>query len=459
MALSRREFSRLVLGSGAVSAMASLGLTSALAQDASYRALVTIFLYGGNDGFNTLVPTDAGRYQAYASARGDMLALPHDELLPLAGTDYGMHPSFQPLRDVWEQGDMSWVLNVGTLVQPLTRELFRTRPDLRPDNLGSHSHEQEHWHSMRPGSVHPDGVFGRMADRIGFRSTASPLISVNGASLALMGNLSSPLVLPLFSQFERVGYDPNATGSVESARNAALAAFANERHQSIVTRLTANELETSYAAGLTVNPILVTPSPVDAYFADAEGNFRDTPLSRQLRLIARMIHERHTLGHQRQIFMAGHGDYDTHANQVSGLRVLGAHADLLSDLASSIRSFYNCMNGLGLNDQVALMTMADFGRTFKGNDSAGSDHGWGNAHFVVGGALQPGRVHGAYPTPAIGGPDDAESEGTWIPTVANEEYFAPVAQWFGVPSADMDYVLPNWSTWNGGGRGPVPLFG
>lgn len=464
MTLSRRDFGRLALGSSAAATLGTLGLTSALAQSQpDYRAVVTIFLYGGNDGWNTLVPMDE-RHAAYTQLRGPSVALFKEDLAPLPGTNFGMHPSFAPLVPLWNQGAMSWVLNVGTLLRPLTREQFWEHPEWRPSNLSSHSDEQAHWQSMRPGSVHPDGVLGRMADtllRAGEPApAASRLISTNGANLALMGNQASPLILPLYSPFDRTGYDPDTTNPAEVARNAALKAFADGPHPSKVQELTAKGFEDSYKAGVQVNPILRGEgTAVDQDFNDPDGSFRDTQLSRQMRLIARMIEKRGDLSHNRQLFYAGQGDYDTHANQVAGGRVLGAHADLLTDVALSITSFYAAMQRLGLSDKVTIVTMSDFGRTFKGNGSNGTDHGWGNAYFVVGGALKPQTIHGLYPRLAFGTGDDSEHEGTWIPTISNEEYFGAVAQWFGVPSDRMSYVLPNWSNWSTNGRGPVPLFG
>lgn len=460
MTFSRRDFGRLALGSGAAATLGTLGLTSAMAQvDPDYRAVVTIFLYGGNDGFNTLIPMDE-RHATYAALRGNSLALHKEDLVPLQGTAFGMHPSFAPLAPLWNSGAMSWVLNVGTLLEPMDRAKFLANPHLRPSNLGSHSDEQAHWQSMRPGSVHPDGVLGRMADKLSSGSTASPLISTNGANLALMGNASSPLILPLYSPFERIGYEPGSTDGVEKARNEALAAFSNGPHPSYLERLTAVGLERSYAAGTMMNPILRGENTnVDSFFNEADGGFRDSQMSRQLRLIARTIERRDRLEHSRQLFYAGQGDYDTHANQVSGGRVLGAHADLLTDLALSIKSFYAAMTSMGLQNKVTIVTMSDFGRTFRGNGSAGSDHGWGNANFVIGGGLKPRTLHGLYPKLVLGGENDSEQEGTWIPTIANEEYFGAVAQWFGVAQKDMSYVFPNWGEWTKPGRGPVPLYG
>lgn len=463
MNLSRRNFGKLALGSGAAATLASLGLTSAVAQSApgeDFKAVVTLFLYGGNDGWNTLVPMDE-RHDAYASLRGPSIALMKEDLAPLPGTNYGMHPSFAPLVPLWDAGAMSWVLNVGTLQVPLTRELFWSNPELRPSNLSSHSDEQAHWQSMRAGSIHPDGVLGRMADLLNSSADASPLISTNGANLALMGNSSSPLILPLYSPFIRYGYgdDWNEAGAL---RNAALKAFSDGPHPTTMQNLTAASFDSSFKAGEKMNPILIGEgSTVDRFFNEndaPDGFFRDAQVSRQLRLIARTIERRGFLEHNRQIFYAGQGDYDTHANQVAGGRVLGAHADMLTDVALSIVSFYKAMTTLGLENKVTLVVMSDFGRTFKGNGSNGTDHGWGNAHFVIGGGLRPRTIHGVYPTLEFGAGDDSESEGTWIPTIANEEYFGSVAKWFGVPDRNMKDVFPNWAEWQKPGRGIVPLY-
>lgn len=456
MAYSRRDFGRLALGSGAAATLATMGLTSASAQQGGdYRALVTIFLYGGNDGWNSLVPID-GRHEAYATLRGPSLAIGTDELVPLGeGVPYGLHPALQPLKSVWDAGHLAFVMNVGTLLRPIDRATFWADPSSRPSNLSSHSDEQAHWQSMRPGTIHPDGVLGRMADLLPQVTSASPLISTNGANLALLGRVASPLILPLFTTFDRVGWDPDNMSPDVVARRAAANAFANGPHPTRIEATTAATMERSYAAAGLVNPILTAASSVDRHFED-DGNFRDTQVSRQLRLIARSIAARSTLGHGKQLFYAGQGDYDTHANQVAGGRVLGAHADLLGDLAVSLKSFYNAMVQLGLADKVTVVTMSDFGRTYRGNSSAGSDHAWGNVHFAMGGAVKPQTIHGTYPRQILGDGDDSEGEGTFIPTIANEEYIGAAARWFGV--TNMDYVFPNWATWSTNGRGPIPIF-
>lgn len=455
MTYSRRDFGRLAMGSGLAGALASMGLATATAQQGGdYRALVTLFLYGGNDGWNSLIPID-GRHEAYATLRGPSLALAKDELVGLGdGVPYGLHPALQPLRSVWDAGHLGFVMNVGTLLRPIDRATFLADSASRPSNLSSHSDEQAHWQSMRPGTVHPDGVLGRMADMLP-ATNPSPLISTNGANLALLGRVASPLILPLFTTFERVGWDAENMSPDVVARRAAADAFASGPHSTRIEAVAAAGMERSYAAAGRVNPILISASPVDRHFEE-DGVFRDTQVSRQLRLIARSIAARGSLGHGSQLFYAGQGDYDTHANQVAGGRVLGAHADLLGDLAVSLKAFYNAIAELGLLDKVTVVTMSDFGRTYRGNSSAGSDHAWGNVHFAMGAALKPRTIHGIYPRQILGDGDDSEGEGAFIPTIANEEYIGAAARWFGVQ--DMPYVFPNWGTWSTGGRGPIPIF-
>ena len=150
---------------------------------------------------------------------------------------------------------------------------------------------------------------------------------------------------------------------------------------------------------------------------------------------------------------------DTHAEQVAENNpALGRQADLYADLAAGLAAFHMAMNALGLGANVTAFTMSDFGRVYKGNAQRGSDHAWGSNHIVVGGGLAGSKVIGAYPNQTMGGPDDINADGRFLPSIAIEEYVGSIALWHGVSSADMSYVFPNWATWSGGGRGPVPLF-
>ena len=166
-----------------------------------------------------------------------------------------------------------------------------------------------------------------------------------------------------------------------------------------------------------------------------------------------MIEARNSLGHAKQTFFVSQGAYDTHVNQLT------AQNGLYADLGVALACFYNAMKALGLQDSVTAFTMSDFGRVFKGNSQSGTDHAWGSNHLVLGGALANGKVHGRYPDMTFGGPEDASTDGRWIPSISTEEYIGAICQWYGVSAADLPYIFPNWAAWNGGGRGPVPLFG
>lgn len=445
---------QLVAGGSATAALGTLGLTSALAADTgSYRAMVGVFLFGGNDAWNMVVPTDS-RYATYASQRGSGIALAQSSLVPLTGTPFGLHASFAPLKTAWDEGALNVVLNTGTLVQPLTKALYTSRSDLRPLSLMSHEDQQNQWQGMRMRATNKDGFFGRMNDRSGVTSGLPPLISIAGSQLALIGDRSAPLILPSTGTIVRSGYSATSTDAAVKARQAALDVFADGSSFGAVTDLTAKGMSSAYAQAVAANTIVAAAtSTVDKYFVNPANNATLTSdISRQLLRAARMIEARNSLSHAKQTFFVSQGGYDTHTNQ------LASHNTLYADLALALAAFYNAMKSLGLQDNVTAFTMSDFGRVFKGNASVGTDHAWGSNHLVVGGAVTAGKVHGRYPDMTFGGPEDSSNDGRWIPSIATEEYVGAIAQWYGISAADLPYVFPNWSTWNGGGRGPVPLF-
>lgn len=454
MTVSRREIMQMVAGGSAVAALGQLGLSSALAADGGgYRAMVGVFLFGGNDAWNMVAPTD-GRYADYAKQRGASLALAQSSLVPLTGTAFGLHGSMTALKSVWDDGGLGVVLNTGTLFAPLTKALYASRPDLRPVNLMSHEDQQNQWQGMRMRATNKDGYMGRIHDRAGGASNLPPLISIAGSNLALIGDRTAPLILPSSGSIVRNGYNAASTDAAVKARQAALDVFADASSYGAITDLTGRGMSSAYAQAVQANSIVTaTTSAVDKYFVNpTTGAALTSDISRQLLRAARMIEARNTLGHAKQTFFVSQGGYDTHTNQ------LAAHNGLYADLGNALAGFYNAMKVLGLQDNVTAFTMSDFGRVYKGNASGGSDHAWGSNHLVVGGALANGKVHGRYPDVTFGGPEDASNDGRWIPSIATEEYIGAIAQWYGVSAADLPYVFPNWGAWNGGGRGPVPLF-
>ncbi|MBO9557430.1 MAG: DUF1501 domain-containing protein [Caulobacter sp.] len=452
MSFSRRDFGRLLAGASATAALAHLGVTAALADTSTYRAMVGVFLFGGNDAWNMVVPNDS-RYTAYASQRA-AIALKQDTLMPLTGTAFALHPAFAPLKTAWDEGALSAVLNTGTLYQPLTKSLYQSRSDLRPLNLMSHEDQQNEWQGMRVREKNLDGFMGRILDKAA-QTEVPALVSVAGSQLALIGRTSSPLVLPSSGGLSRYGYVTSPADGPVKARQAALDTFADASAFGAVTDLTSRGMSSAYAQARTADTIIsAASSTVDQYFKNpTTGAALTSDISKQLLRAARMIEARNTLGHAKQTFFVSQGGYDTHTNE------LATHNTLYADLAMALAGFYNAMKALGLANNVTAFTMSDFGRVFKPNSNGGSDHAWGSNHLVLGAALASRKVHGRYPDTTFGGPDDAATDGRWIPSIAVEEYIGAIAQWYGVSATDMPYVFPNWSTWNGGGRGPVPLFG
>lgn len=454
MAVSRRELLRLTAGGSAIAALGQLGLSSALAADSGdYRAMVGIFLFGGNDAWNMIAPTD-GRYADYAKQRGASIALAQSSLAPLTGTAFGMHPALSPLKPLWDEGALGVVLNTGTLFAPLTKALYLSRPDLRPLNLMSHEDQQNQWQGLRTRAGNNTGFMGRMNDRAA-AANLPPLISIAGSNLCLIGDRSAPLILPSGGAIVRNGYNAATTDTAIKARQAALDVFADGSSYGEITDLTGKGMSSAYAQAVAANGIITaTTSAMDKYFVNpSTGAALTSDISKQLLRAARMIEARGALGHAKQTFFVSQGGYDTHTNE------LASHNALYADLALALACFYKAVKSLDLHNNVTAFTMSDFGRVFKANASGGTDHAWGSNHLVVGGALADGKVHGRYPDMTFGGPEDSSNDGRWIPSIAVEEYVGAIAQWYGVSRADMPYVFPNWSTWNGGGRGPAPLFG
>lgn len=457
MELSRRRWLRMsgATLAGALGATGLSALMPATAQAQSgYKALVCVFLYGGNDGCNTIVPTDTTRYNQYAAVRG-ALALPRGSLVNLAGTDFGLHPSLSALAGAWSDRKLAPVFNVGPLNRPLTKAEFRglAATDLRmPQNLFSHSDQQVLWEAASSTVVERTGWGGRAAATLG---TVNPVISVGGNGRFGLSALQTPLVLPEpggtfgLNGLENPGWAP------EIERKRALEALyaggdSNLLLNSYLTQQRA-AFETSARLGslVAVKPGDVAGSAIDAAFAPITTSGRiNTPIGRQLYQVAKLVQGRVTVRGDRQIFFAQQGGYDTHSGQIAANSLEGDHVRLLKALGDAMACFYNAMKAVGLSESVTLFTQSDFGRTFKPNSSSGTDHAWGNHHLVLGGAVQGGATYGTYPTLALGGPDDVgeqswELHGRWIPKLSVDQYAATLLGWMGANDSQLNAILPN----------------
>lgn len=451
----QRAGSTLAGALGATSLGSMLPLT-AQAQAGDYRALVCLFLYGGNDGFNMVVPRDSTRYNEYATIRG-RLALPRDALVPL-GSDFGLHPAMSALAPVWASGDLVPLLNVGPLAVPLTKTEYRSRTRPRPDNLYSHSDQQLLWESAGHRVNVRTGWGGRAA---AFLGTGGPVISVGGNGRFGLSAYEVPLVLPgPGGVFGLEGMSGNASTTL-ARRNALNALYAGAHSNTLLNSFTAQQRSAFDMADRLGSVVAVQPNSSDgpaivpglglinqAFLPITTNNRINTPLGRQLYQIAKLVAARQTLQGNRKIFFAQQGGYDTHGDQVGATATEGQHARLLQQLAMAMACFHNAMNAIGMGESVTLFTQSDFGRTFKPNNSLGTDHAWGNNQLVMGGAVSGGTTYGVFPDLALGGPDDVglnswELHGRWIPTSSVDQYAATLLRWWGASEGQIDGVLPN----------------
>jgi uncharacterized protein (DUF1501 family) len=443
------------LGLGTVG---NLVLLPRSARAADYKAMVCVFLYGGNDGLNTIVPNDTARYNQYAGVRAG-LAIPKASLVSLAGVNYGLHPSLSALAPVWADGKLAPVFNLGPLHQPLTKAQYRAaaaNSATVPDSLFSHSDQQTLWESGTTNSLTRTGWGGRAAETL---ATVNPVISVAGTARFGLSSLQTPLVLPgPGSTFGAYGLQPaDLMWAPNVARKAAIdALYAQAQDVALGDAYTqaqrnAFTMSERLAALVKTKPGDTNASAViDAAFAPITlAGKITTPLGNQLYQIAKLVAGNATVQGNKQLFFASMGGFDTHANQlVTGSPTEGEHARLLKALGDALGAFYTALKNLGLGDAVTSFTQSDFGRTFATNNSTGTDHAWGNQHLVMGGAVKGGATYGTYPDLVLGGNDDVgkdswELQGRWIPTTAVDQYAATLLGWFGATDGQLDVVLPN----------------
>ncbi len=455
----RRNFLRRSATLGAALGLGTLGSLATLrsARAAEYRALVCVFLYGGNDGNNMLVPIDATRNAQYSALRGG-LALPRSAVLPLGTSDFALHPSLAALQSVWNEGKLAPLFNVGPLYAPLTKAEYRAAADssaLIPDSLFSHSDQQVLWETGGTDAQGRTGWGGRAAQAM---ATANPVISLGGNGRFGLSATATPLVLPAPGEtFGAYGLQSaDLTWTPNALRKSAIDALYAASADVTLANAYQSQQRDAFAVSTRLSA-LVDIEPGDAGASAAlntafapliSGGKLTTPLGRQLYQAAKLIEGRATAQGDRQIFFAQQGGFDTHGNQVAQTSVEGEHARLLKQLGDALACFHNAMKAIGMADAVTAFTQSDFGRTFAPNNSAGSDHAWGNHHLVLGGAVRGGQTYGTYPTLVLGGPDDVgvetwERQGRWIPTTSVDQYAATLLAWFGADAATLDGVLPN----------------
>ena len=455
MQVTRREFLLqtgqaclgYALGASAFAAgIERFGMINAFAQGSGYRALVCVFLAGGNDGNNMIVPTTTTEYTAYANVRSASgLAIAQSALLPITpasiASEFGLHPSLASMKALWDTQNLAVVANVGPLVYPMTRQQYLAGA-ARPYQLFSHSDQIAQWQSAIADRVSPTGWGGRTADTFDVHSSGFPMVTAVSGGLFIRGSVSSPLSIPPApTPLNRV-LVLNGFGTTpdEVARRNSMDYLRTIDTDNALVAATSRTTQQA----LDIGQILST----DVTLATT---FPNTTLGNQLRQIAKVIKYNSTspqLQLNRQIFFCQLGGFDTHQNQV------GNQANLLTQLSQAVKAFYDSTVELGVQNEVTTFTLSDFGRTLQpagtGAGVVGSDHAWGNHHFVVGGAVRGGDFYGevgpggtVFPVLQLSGPSDTDNRGRWIPTASVEQYAATLASWYGVAAADLPLVFPN----------------
>lgn len=427
---SRRRFLGQAAALAAGGPLSGLALQAAPLQGSDYRALVCVFLYGGNDANNMVVPVDTAGYAAYARARGTAgaggLALQQSSLAPLGGATVGLHGALAPLADIWNQGHLAIQANVGTLVRPLTKAEFNRAGAALPPNLFSHSDQQAQWQRGSAGAGINTGWGGRVADLQ--PGSGLPLVlSVSGNNVFMNGVATDGLAVGASGGFAIKGFGSNpATNPLYKLYTGLL----GQAHGNAEERAAAGVLQQATQASNLLNTALTSTGSTAGLFANQNNS-----LAQQLLTVAKIIEGRQGLGASRQIFFVSMGGFDTHNDQ------LAQQNNLFGQLGPALKAFYDATQQLGVAQQVTTFTASDFGRTLQPASGGGTDHAWGSHQVVIGGAVRRG-VYGQLPQLVLGGPDDISSEGRWLPTTSVDQMGATLAGWLGVSAADLPRVFP-----------------
>ena len=430
---------------------------NAFAADTSgYRALICVFLFGGMDGHDTVIPYDTANYNDYAQIRRELFnryegnmggsTRARDQLLPLTlanassfgGRQFALPPELGPIHELIDRGDGAVVANVGPLVAPLNRTQFQNRTGSRPPRLFSHNDQQSVWMSSQPEGAR-FGWGGRLADMIAAASSnpdsTFTSVSASGNTVFLQGEVVGQYQVGSNGPQEIVGVSDDELfgsaalpGMYESMLKAEGQTVSN-----ILRRDFVNIMDRSIDANRTLRESFGGAAPFTT-------TFPQNRLASQLQVVARIIALRGTLGVNRQVFFVADGGYDTHSNQHNSI------PNRHGGIATAIRAFHDAMTELGVEQDVTSFTASDFGRTLTINRD-GTDHGWGNHHFVIGGGVNGARMVGQMPLPVLGHDQDS-GNGRLIPTTSVDQFAATLGAWFGLDNGELDTALPGLSNFS-----------
>ncbi len=441
-ALQRREFLRrgAALGIAGTATpwalnLAAIGEAAAQTAPSDYKALVCVFLYGGNDYGNTLVPYDQTSYNSYAqirqtiaTPRADLAATLLSPATALAnGRQMALAPQMSRLKGVFDAGRLGVLLNVGPLVQPTTLAQYQAKSVPLPPKLFSHNDQQSVWQASNPEGA-TTGWGGRMGDLFlnGNATSTFTCINVSGNAVFMSGQQAVQYQISSSGAVAINGVTKPLFGS-QACANALRTLITDSRShwmEQELNRVVSRSVnaQASVSAALASLPALATAFPAN------------NSLATQLQMVARLIGSRNTLGAKRQVFFVSLGGFDLHDFLPQ------QHPGLLTNVSEAMGAFHDALVELGVINNVTAFTASDFGRTLTSNGD-GSDHGWGSHHLLMGGALKPRNFFGQLPSVSVNGPDDV-GQGRLLPTTAVDQLAASLATWMGVSASDLPRVLP-----------------
>ena len=452
--ISRRQFigqaNCAAVGTASLlSSLLSLRLTAGAASASNftdYKALVCLFLNGGNDSFNMLVPRQQSAYNEYAQVRGGVggtgLAIPRSDLHQITSSlqntsagagygDFGIHPDLPYLKTLYDQGDLAFVSNVGSLIEPTSLVQYNDGSKPKPEGLFSHPDHQIHWQTLVPqvrGSA-PKGWGGRMAEVMSHANQQSNIamnISLSGANVLQSGTTTVPYITDPGGvvELKNYGQDPTLQLAVDD--------ILGQHYQSIYSKTLANANRNSIDASVAFKSALDSLStPFDPSVISGE-----TQTYKRLSMVSKIMEARTALSMNRQIFFVERGGWDHHNE------LLTPQSNLFIELNEAIEIFWTAIQSMGLQNNVVLYTASDFGRTLTSNGS-GSDHAWGGNHFIISGSANGGEIYGEYPDLALNNSSTDLGRGRILPTTSVDSYMAELAYWYGVPNSEISTVIPN----------------
>lgn len=408
-----------------------------------YKALVCILFSGGMDSFNLLVPKGTSEYNEYQQVRSS-LALSQSSLLDITpntpdGQTYGLHPSMTKVKTLFDNGNLAFATNVGTLHEPTTLQSYNNQSVKLPLGLFSHADQIRQWQTSLPADRSTIGWGGRMADVLASmneHANISMNISLSGTNIFQSGNITSSYAIShredpssdIHGSSGILAY--NFPGIIDQSRTSAIDNILAAEYQNLMRITYRDVLKKAQQDHNEFSAAIKNVNPFTTSFSSDPFNF-----SKNLRMVAKTIASRQVLNMNRQIFFINFGGWDHHDE------VLNSQAVMLNTVDTGLHEFYSVLEEMGLSNEVTTFTISDFGRTLTSNGN-GSDHGWGGNYMIMGGAVKGKDIYGTYPSLALGSNLDV-GRGRLIPTMSSDEYFAELALWFGVEKSELSLILPN----------------